>query len=386
MSGFVAVNLAIFALAATTIAIFFVVNPLLIRLAGVLGRRLAIACAPTWPRVSLVVVCRNAQGLLGKKLDNVLRLDYPAELLEVVVYSDGSTDRTAAVAQSFPSARVRLLSSSEHLGKNHGINQAVAACSGEILAFSDVDTDLQPDALGCLLPYFADSRVGGVCGDKVLYRDATALGEAQVSYNTFANGIKLVETRIGSITSNDGTLFAMRRELFRPLPPSVTDDLFLCLAVVGQGRLFLFEPRARAFIAAPSSSVRHELARRQRIVVQDLHSVLANAGLLNPLRHGFYAFRLLVNKVVRRLVPVALLALFATSLALAFWHPLFAVVFALQAAFYALAGLHLLVMRGVPGLGAVSRFTALAFYFTLGNYGALLGLARFLLGQRVTKW
>lgn len=386
MSVVFGASLLVFALSAVAIALFFFVNPLLIRISRALRGELAIARAPVRPPVSVVVVCRNARNLLAKKLDNLLRLEYPEQLLEIVVYSDGSTDGTEEAALSFPPGKVRLLFSAEHRGKNHGINQAVAVCGGEILLFTDVDTDLDPAALGHLLPWFADPRVGGVCGDKVIYRDATEMGDAQVSYNNFANGIKLLETRIGSITSNDGTLFAMRRELFRPLPPDVTDDLCLCLSVVGQGRLFLFEPRARSFISAPSSSIRHELARRQRIVNQDLRSVAANAGLLNPHRHGGYAFRLLVNKVVRRLVPVALVTLFASSLVLAFRHPLFAAVFALQAAFYALALLHLLVFRRVRGLGPVTRLSSLAFYFTLGNYGALLGLGRFLLGQRVTKW
>lgn len=386
MTTLVLVNLVIFCIALVCIAVFFFLNPLLIWAVRAIFGRIAIARRPLRLRLSFVIVCRNAGQLLGKKLRNLLQTDYPAELLEIVVYSDGSTDGTAGVVESFPEARVRFVSSTEHRGKNHGINEAVAVCSGEILVFSDVDTLIDPAALSHLMPYFADRRVGGVCGDKIIYHDEAELAFAQSSYNSFANGIKRLETEIGSITSNDGTLFAMRRELFQSLPPAVTDDLWLCLSVVRNGYLFLFEPRARAFISAPSSSIRHELVRRQRIVNQDLRSVLAHAALLNPFKYGPYAFRLMVNKVVRRIIPVALVALFASSLVLAFRWPFAAVVFLLQAGFYSLALLHVLVFSRVLKSTIIARFTSLAFYFTLGNYGALLGLARFLLGQRVTKW
>lgn len=374
------------ALSLACLLVFFVIGPLIVWLTGLLGKRLHIASAPIRPLVSIIVVCRNAGRLLGAKLENLLDLEYPRDNYEIIVYSDGSTDETEVVAQGFQRSGVRVLASSEHLGKNHGLNQAEAAARGEILLFSDVDAKIDASSLTSLVSYFADPRVGGVCGDKVIYRDDVEMAGAQIAYNTFANGIKRFETRIGSITSNDGTLFAMRKALFRKVPPAVTDDLFLCLAVVGQGRLFLFEPRARAYIKAPSTSIAHELARRQRIVNQDLHSVLFNAALLNPLRYGEYSLRLAVNKVVRRLVPVALLLLFVSSAALASRHPAARVLFLLQAAWYLLALLHLMFLRRAGGRGVVTRLTSLAFYFSLGNYGALLGLTRFLLGEKVTKW
>lgn len=386
MSALPVFSLMTFALSAATIVLFFFLSPFLIWAVGLFSRPVGVQRAPRRARVSLIVVCRNARGLLAKKLTNLMRLTYPVELVEIVVYSDGSTDGTEEDLRSFPPGKIHFLSSREHRGKNHGINQAVSASGGEILVFSDVDTVLGADCLDHLLPYFADARVGGVCGDKLISEEATELREAQVSYNSFANGIKGLETRLGSITSNDGTLFAMRRELFEPLPPDVTDDLCLCLTVVGKGRLFLFEPRARSFITAPSSSISHELKRRQRIVNQDLRSVVANARLLNPFRFGGYSLRLFVNKVVRRLVPVALVLLLASSFALAFWHPLFMAVLTAQIAFYFLALLHLLVFRHLRHANVLARLASLAFYFTLGNYGALLGLFQFLLGRRVTKW
>jgi len=121
-------------------------------------------------------------------------------------------------------------------------------------------------------------------------------------------------------------------------------------------------------------------------VNQDLHSVYFNAALLNPLRYGGYSLRLAVNKVVRRLVPVALLLLFVSSAALAPRYFAARALFLLQAAWYLLALLHLMFLRRAGGRGLVTRLTSLAFYFSLGNYGALLGLARFLLGEKVTKW
>jgi cellulose synthase/poly-beta-1,6-N-acetylglucosamine synthase-like glycosyltransferase len=375
-----------FALSLACLLTFFAIGPLLVWAAGFFGGRLRIAKEEIRPLVSVIVVCRNAGPLLEAKLANLRALEYPRDKYEIIVYSDGSTDGTESVAKGFRNAGVRLVSSTEHRGKNHGLNQAEAVARGEILLFTDVDAKIDASALLTLVPFFADQRVGGVCGDKVLFQDDVDMAGAQITYNSFANGIKGLETRIGSITSNDGTLFAMRKALFRQVPPAVTDDLFLCLAVVGQGALFLFEPRARAFIKAPSTSIAHELARRQRIVNQDLRSVVANAALLNPLRHGGYALRLAVNKVIRRLVPVALLLLFVSSAALAPRNPAVGALFLLQSGWYFLALLHLIFPRPEQGRSLLARLAALAFYFSLGNYGALLGLVRFLLGEKVTKW
>src|SRR6185503_6107908 len=210
---------------------------------------------------------------------------------------------------------------------------------------------------------------------------------AQERYIAADSALKRAESRLGSVTSNDGKLYAVRRSLFRPIAPGATDDLYSCLSIVEQGRRFVFEPRARAFIRTPSRNPSHELSRRRRIVARSLRGIFLKRALLNPLRHGSFALQLFVNKVCRRLLPLFLVLLFGTSLALTLLEPhapwaLAALL--LQLGFYALALAHLVLARKrVPLIGALA---SVAYYFCVGNLGTLLGLADFLRGREAVKW
>ena len=251
--------------------------------------------------------------------------------------------------------------------------------------FSDADALLDPDALRRLTRWFGDPEVGGVCGRRVLHKDAASLKEAQGRYIDLDSAIKRLESLRGSITSNDGKLYAMRRKLFQRIPPAVTDDLYTSLSVVRQGYRFVFEPSAVARIHVPSRSEAHELQRRRRIVGRSLRGIFAQRELLNPFRHGWFAVGLAVNKVGRRLLPVFLIVLLATSLVLAFRWPVFAAFAALQVAAYGAALLYPALpeawQRTVPG-----RVAGAARYFCLGCLGTLLGFCDWVAGRRILKW
>jgi hypothetical protein len=233
---------------------------------------------------------------------------------------------------------------------------------------------------------FADERVGGVCGQRVLHESLDGLGSAQERYVSLDSALKRAESRLGRVTSNDGKLYAVRRALFRPIAPGATDDLWTCLTILEQGQRFVFEPRARAAIRTPSRGAAHELARRRRIVARSLHGLWQKRALLDPRRHGAFALGLFVNKVLRRCLPLFLLALFGSSLVLALRPGLgwARTALALQLAFYALALAHLPLARArIPGLSAAA---ATAYYFCVGNLGTLLGLGDFVRGREAVKW
>jgi cellulose synthase/poly-beta-1,6-N-acetylglucosamine synthase-like glycosyltransferase len=329
------------------------------------------------------VAVRNAEGLIVDKVRNSLALDHPG--LELVFVSDGSSDRTAELIRQHSGGRIRLLELEQHLGKAQALNRGAELCSGEVLVFSDADALLARDALRALLRHYADPRVGGVCGQRVIGEDPGELDHAQDRYIALDSALKLAESRVGSITSNDGKLYSIRRSLFRPIAGGATDDLYSCLNVVEQGRRFVFEPRALAFIRKPSRSPAHELARRRRIVARSLNGILLMRGLLNPLHYGAFSIGLLVNKVFRRLLPVFLALLLVSSAALAWERPWARVVLAAQLLFYGLALFHPLLRRA-SGLRVLAPAGGLAFYFCLGNLGTLLGLGDFLRRRETIKW
>ena len=365
---------------AFSLVLLIFLNPLLIWALCVFRRPLPVGTDPAHrPSVDFVIVVRNGEAVIEKKLRDTLALRYPRESFQVLVYSDGSADDTAARAASVSGGSVRVIAASRHEGKNASLNRAVKECRGELLVFSDVDAEVDPGALERLAAHFADPRIGGVSGNKVVPGRVGRLGGPQRIYNAFAAAIKRLESRSGTVTTNDGTLYAIRRSLYRPLPTAVTDDLFVCLSVITQGYRFLFEPEATARVSAPSKSIAHEVERRRRIVSNSLKGLFLMREVLNVARYGTAALSLLCNKVLRRVLPALLVLLLFSSATLATAHPAMALFFAAQLLFYGMAALYL--ARGVGG-----RAGATAAFFLAGNVGTLLGLADYLRGREIVKW
>jgi len=373
-------------LSAGGISLVFLLYPLLLRLNSGGRKPEELPPPPVDPSVSLVVVARNAESLIEEKLKNCLALDYPANLVELIFYSDGSTDGTNKILERYRnSSGIRFLASGHHQGKTAGLNRAVEEATGELLVFSDVDAILEPEALGYLIRYVSGPGIGGCCGQRVISEVPRRLGEAQEVYGDFDSGIKSLESRIGSITSNDGKLYCIRRKLFRPIPEAVTDDFFEALSIVAQGYRFTFQPRARAHIRLPSRTSSHEVRRRRRIVSRSLRAIAFHRRLLNPWKHGMFAIGLAINKGLRRFLPVLLLSLLLSTACLAFFFLPAALLLLLQLGFYAVALSHPLV-HFLPDDNRIRKTASVAWYFCVGNYGTLLGLMDFLLGRKTTKW
>jgi cellulose synthase/poly-beta-1,6-N-acetylglucosamine synthase-like glycosyltransferase len=266
------------------------------------------------------------------------------------------------------------------------MNEGVRLCSGEIVVFSDVDAAIERGALRSLARRFADPAVGGVCGRMVIRRGDGGLDRPQRQYLRFDTFLKRCESNAGSVSSNTGTLHAIRRSLWAPLPPAVTDDLYTCLSVVSQGFRFLFDQEAEVYIDASSRDSRHELQRRRRIVSGSLRGIWKMRRVLNPLRFGAFAVGLFLNKVLRRLLPLFLAVLLVSSGLLARRNAAAGLLFVLQAVFYAAAACYPLAASWLPRRNRIAKLAALPFYFCLGNYGTLLGVIDFLGGREITKW
>lgn len=341
------------------------------------------------PTVSVITVTHNGAALIRSKIANTMGLDYPADKLEMILCSDGSTDGTDAIAEECrrTDQRLRCLALPRHSGKACGLNAAAAAATGDVLVFSDTDALLAANALRHLLVQYSDADVGGACGQRAI---RTSRGEAfagQSGYIRLDSRLKRWESTVGSITSNDGKLYWMRRELFTTVPDGVADDLFNCLEVVRQGRRFAFAPDAVACVPPPSRDAAHELERRRRIVCGSLLALWTNRVLFNPFTFGAYGPRLAINKILRRMLPLGLVLLLISSLALVHYHgPVFGAAAALQAAFYGLAVLSpaMTGRRRIPA--RIRRLAAACFYACVGNAGMLLGICDFVRGRRCVTW
>jgi cellulose synthase/poly-beta-1,6-N-acetylglucosamine synthase-like glycosyltransferase len=336
--------------------------------------------ADATPSVSLVVCAHDEAATIGAKLENALALDWPADRLQVLVASDGSTDATESVVQGFAERGVRLLALPRR-GKIPTLNDAVAEATGEILVFSDANSMWAPDALRALTRPFADPEVGGVAGDqRYLGRRERDGSDGERAYWSLDRELKRWESAAGSVTSATGAIYAVRRELFRPVVPGVTDDFFVSTNVVRAGRRLVFAPGAVAFEPAASTSGA-EFQRKVRVATRGLRGVWVMRALLDPFRHGFYAFQLFSHKVARRLVGLPLLAVLVATPFLwgAGW--IYRAALLAQLAVYGAAAAAWLV----PRLARAKPF-AIPFYFCLVNLAALRAAWNVLTGRRIDVW
>ncbi len=164
------------------------------------------------PTVSVIITAYNEERDLAAKLENTLTLDYPRELLEIIVASDCSTDRTDDIVRQFAARGVQLNRRPERLGKTAAQNAAVEQARGEIILFSDATSLYQPNVLRAMMPNFADAKVGCVAG-RLLYVDPSEshIGRGARSYWSYETFLKKHESRVGSLIGASGCLYAVRR-------------------------------------------------------------------------------------------------------------------------------------------------------------------------------
>jgi len=377
---------AVFTICVAGILCTFVMYPLLLSITRLWRGHRPLVKANLPYSVSLVTIVRGSDESARRKAENGLDVEVDSPNFEFIMFWDGAEDVEKIRSMMPRDPRLSILASSSHEGKNAAINRAVEHSSGEILVFSDADALLDREAVRLLLQPLADPAVGGVCGHLVVRKDAGVLSRPQYTYWQFDQILKTMESEIGSITSNTGVLFAVRRELFRPIPLVVTDDLFACLNVVQQHKRFVYEPAALAFMAASSKSPEHELRRRRRIVCRSLSGIWLSREMLNPFRFGLFSVGLFLNKVLKRFLPVILMLLLLSSAVLAIRSFPMEVLLLIQLTFYAsIVPLRKLAEHFQWGI-IPRRLIFLVFYFCIGMVGTWLGLMDFMKGRQVAKW
>jgi cellulose synthase/poly-beta-1,6-N-acetylglucosamine synthase-like glycosyltransferase len=215
------------------------------------------------PTVTVVVAAHNEEAVIERRLENLLALDYPAEKLEIVVASDASDDRTDAIVRRVArrNPRVSLLACPRG-GKVAAQNRAVAASGAELVAFSDANATWAPDALRKLVGDLADPKVAYVCGRLQLERADGSNREGL--YWRYELWLRKQESRLGSITGGNGSIYALRRADYVDVDPRFGHDLALPYVMVQRRRRAVYEPEACAF-EKPTPSVESEYRRKVRM-------------------------------------------------------------------------------------------------------------------------
>ncbi|HEX5705138.1 MAG TPA: glycosyltransferase family 2 protein [Pyrinomonadaceae bacterium] len=355
--------------------------PVLVTLVSVLRPR-RLKRGPYQPAVSVIITAYNEERDIAGKLENTLALDYPKELLEIIVASDCSSDRTDEIVRGFESRGVKLYRQPQRLGKTTAQNAAVERARGEILLFSDATTMYQPDVLRAMMPNFADPSVGCVAG-RLVYVDpsGSSVGRGAVTYWNYETFVKKHESRACSLIGASGCMYAVRRSAYLPLYPEAHGDFIIATKMVQQGLRTVFEPGA-VCTEETNRRVSNELSMRVRVITQTFNDLWRHRAMLNPFRSGFFAVQLFSHKVMRYLVPFFLVLTFATSASLVTTSLFYRLAFAIQVIGYGCAALSAALER----VGIRSRLLALPQYFVLANVASVLALYKLVRGERYARW
>jgi cellulose synthase/poly-beta-1,6-N-acetylglucosamine synthase-like glycosyltransferase len=332
--------------------------------------------------VTIVIAAHNEERAIGETLRNKLALEYPRDRLDIVVVSDGSTDRTDEIVRGFASEGVRGIRQEPRQGKTAALNRAVAEARGEVIVFSDANSLYHRDAVRHLAANFTDPTVGYVTGRlSYLHDHGSAVGGGCSSYMRYEDALRRAESRLGSLVGVNGGIDAVRASVYRRMPPDEMPDLALPLLVIEQGYRVVYEPDALLHEEALTDA-RGEYRMRVRVALRALSTLAVHRRLLNPMRSGVYAVQLWSHKVLRYVAFIPFAGLLAANFALAPHGRFFLAALIAQSAGYAGA---LLGWR-LDRRGRRSRLASTLFYFSLVNVAAAHACWKWLWGERRVVW
>jgi cellulose synthase/poly-beta-1,6-N-acetylglucosamine synthase-like glycosyltransferase len=330
---------------------------------------------PHTPQLSVCMVVRDEAENLQKKISNLISLNYPAEKIEFVIISDGSSDSTGAILAQISDSRFHVLLLPEPQGKASGLNEALKVASGEIVLFTDARQSIECDGPRYLMENFADPKVGCASGELMLGDPASGeVAKGMGLYWRIEKAVRELESTSGSVVGATGAFYAARRELLRWLPPeTILDDVYLPMQVLRQGHRVVFDNRARAW-DLPNLGGKREFARKVRTLSGN-YQLLQNAPWLlssqNPIRFEFIS-----HKLLRLVVPFALALALVTCFVLE--EPMYRLALVLQLAFYSLSLLSLAHLKGGP----LAKAADAAFTFVVLNTAAIVAFKNFVTGRR----
>lgn len=332
------------------------------------------------PRVAVVISAFNEAKHLAARIENLLSLDYPAELLSCYIGSDGSRDQTGEILTACQDLRVHGFVFDQNRGKASVLNDLVARGDEPIIVFSDANTFFDTQALKRLVRHFADANVGGVSGELRFLR---SVGDNQDSlYWRLEQFLKFFEARIHGLLGANGAIYAIRRPLWQALPPdTVCDDFCVAMNVSATGAKLVYEPTAWAEEDSPESMA-DEYQRRIRIGIGNFQAFYRHPEYLWKTSWGT-RFSYLSHKVLRWFAPHLLIVSLLASAYLGLQSPGWAWVASLEFTAYAgAAGLYWYSGRGgrLPSILKI-----VAFLFAL-NWAFLIASWRHATGRFSGTW
>ena len=334
----------------------------------------------TEPMLTVLITVFNEEGEIKDRIENVLEADYPDGKIEILVASDGSTDRTDEIVKNLGDPRVRLFRPPNRFGKTDTQNQAIQQAWGDIIVFTDAGTRFEKNFLSSIVLPFSDAQVAAVDGHLVFVKSPSDLSSSQNYYWSFELRLRELESRLGILAVASGACLAVRKSLFRQMDTSIGEDCIVPLDVVLQNSKVVHASTALAYDRMDNSPER-EFRTRVRMTLRNWQGTWSRPELLNPFHNLGVAWALWSHKILRWLSPFFLIGLFISANIAAYSSENFLKLPLAVAVdgFYTLALIGWLTNYqtiSIPGSGT-------AYNFMLANAGFLVGVIRALIGQKI---
>lgn len=337
----------------------------------------AVSFADYWPSVTVLLTVHDEEQNLPGRVANLLQQEYSGQI-DILIVSDGSTDKTDAIATLLAERGVARFLRTERLGKSEAQNAAMEHIRTDLVVLTDAETRFAPNCVRELAAAFADPAVGCASGQLALVPQTGVIAENQNRYWSYEMRLRDLESRLGILTVASGQVMAFRRKLFRPLPPYTGDDCVIPLDVVRQGQRVVHCRSARAIDVIEHEAER-EFSSRVRMTMRNWSGIWRYPELLNPLRNPGYALALWSHKLLRWLGSLALVVIALSTTVLGFngfaWP--------VAVAYAAVLALGLAGHFARRSCGGSTPVTGPIYAFLLANLGFLVGLWNALSGKRV---
>ncbi len=351
--------------------------PLVLFVLGLFKKRRCLGEREEYPRVALIISAYNEERIIREKIENSLKLDYPKDRLRVIIASDGSVDATDAIVREFEGSNVVLKSFGKREGKSATLNRAVVGIDEDILIFSDANAFYKEDAVKKLVRNLREEEIGCVVGHLCYMENNSYVGKGESLYWRYESFINSLESCLQSVLVATGTIFAIRRELFKAIGKDVANDFQIPADVAEMGCGVVYESEAIAYERS-AFFFREEFARKRRIIVRGLTGF---RNLRRSFGGPFRIFQFISRKLLRWCIGPMLPLIYVTN-ALLVGDRFFSILFVCQNAFYILAAIGAFLRRGKVKL----RIFLVPFYFVMVNAAALAAIATFIGGRRLSAW
>jgi glycosyltransferase involved in cell wall biosynthesis len=331
------------------------------------------------PFISVIITVYNEERHISQKIENTFKTKYPSDKMEIIIASDCSADKTDEIVKSYAYRGVKLISFTERHGKHYCQGEAIKQAKGEIVILTDATTFLKEDAIQIIVGNFADNDIGIVSGmDQTISESGQPQGEG--FYVRYEMKLRALESRVGSLVGASGSFYAARKAVCKIAHPDLSYDFYLPIVAYDCGYRTIIDESAIGYYNIIDNSSK-EFQRKVRTVVHGIDVLYHCRNVLNPFKYGFFAFEMVSHKLMRWLVPFAMIIAFIANMALIQSNQFYLAAFCSQILFYGLT----LAAYLFKNLQNITIFK-IPYFFVMANYSIFIAWFEYLNGERYVTW